>query len=185
MLIKGIKYNSIGVAPFKATEVFAPTCSMRCKGCNAKELKKSKPISSNYDSIISKCILMGDQGIVFDGLEWSESPSDLLEMCKRCSEKNLQIAIYTGHDMIEFYAEIGRYAVSCTKLNGLFDVGIIKENDPNFFAIIGKMVLDSYIPNDYYLKVGKYDKSLKYCEKIRHGVSLSTENQDFILIKAD
>lgn len=185
MKIKGIYYGETTLSPFKATVLSAPTCKIKCKGCNSRALKKLPDIEISIDEIFERVFSAEDEGIVFSGLEWSESPLELLELCRECSKRNLKVMIYTGLDFLDFFVTLGKSVYSTTKTKGLFEMGIINENDPNFYAIIGKSMLDAYVPNDYYLKVGSYKRELPSFVDEIYEITLTSSNQTIILIKSD
>ena len=181
---KYIEHERTEDAPFVGALIVAPSCRLKCKNCFNRDLKKLEDRKQTAEQIIDE--VRGNpfnQGIILAGLEWSESPKELIELVKVASESGLQIMIYTGLEIREFHERIGR---ACADKVGfkMFNLPqFLKENDKEVYSYIGASVLDYYIPSDYYIKAGKYDESKKVDDRIHFGVHLATSNQNIYLIK--
>lgn len=183
---KGFKVEE-GVAPFNGVIIMANGCKIKCKGCNCKDLKKL-PSKEDYPHHIidlahevSMAYEQDFEGIILSSLEWSEQPLEMLELCKEASKCDLKIMIYTGLDFNEFFQVIGNTVLSSTNPIG-FDA-IYGEDDKAFFELLGRVTLDTYIPNDYWIKCGRYDRDKPSSGADQFGIELASENQTVYLIK--
>lgn len=177
--IKRIEHERIQDAPFTGALVCGIMCHNNCKHCFNKHMKKEPTIEIEAEEVIKEVKSNPfNEGIIFSGLEWSEQPQELVELCRLANENGLKIAIYTGLTISQFYSRIGKAVESETKLDGLEQIGV----DNSLYTAIGSVVLDHAIPEEYYLKVGAYDESQTVDDYMPMGVKLATINQDFIKI---
>jgi len=186
-----IKYKGFlvgrGLAPFDGVVIIADGCKIKCKGCYTRDFKKMESKEDYPHNIIDLAHEVAIaykrdfDGIIFSGLEWSEQPLELLELCKEASKCDLKIMIYTGLDFNEFYQTIGKAVLSTTNPKDF--EAIYGDDDLAFFELLGRVTLDNYIPNDYWLKCGKYDREKASSGADQFGVVLASENQSIYLIK--
>lgn len=178
---KGIEHERTEDAPFVGALIIAPTCKFKCKGCFNRHLKKLENKVATAKEIIDEVKTNPfNEGIILAGLEWSESPLELLELVREASERGLKIMIYTGcKDLSMFHARIGE---ACAKATGH---KIHRKDDYDYlmYPQIGSQMLDYYIVSDYYIKTGGYDEAKKVPERVHFGVNLATENQNIYKIE--
>lgn len=178
---KGIEHERTEDAPFVGALIIAPTCKFKCNGCFNRNLKKVPDIINTAKEIIDAVKENPfNEGIVLGGLEWSESPLELLELVKEASERGLKIMIYTGcNDLSMFHSRLGE---ACARKTGR---NIKRKNDYDYliYPQIGSQMLDHYIISDYYIKTGRYDSGQKVEERVHFGVNLATMNQNIYKIE--
>lgn len=181
---KYIEHERTEDAPFVGALIVAPTCKLKCKNCFNRQLKKLEDKVSTGEEIIAEIKSNPfNQGIIFAGLEWSESPKELVELIRIASEEGLQIMIYTGLEIADFHERIGRECADKVGFKVMNLPQFLSENDKEMYRYIGASVLDYYIPSDYYIKAGRYDESKKESDRVHFGVTLATSNQNIFLIK--
>jgi organic radical activating enzyme len=143
-------------SPFVGALIVAPTCNTACKGCFNQHLKDEKDKLATAEEIILEVKSnIFNSGIILAGLEWLESPSELLELIKEASKQKLKIMIYTSNDFEQFCQIINIYE------------------------------LKKYITNDFYIKCGKYDSTKLTEDNIQFGIKLVSENQMIYQLKGD
>lgn len=183
---KFIEHTRVEDAPFVGALIVAPSCKMKCKNCFNKDLKKLDNKVGTAESIIAEVKSNPfNEGIVLAGLEWSESPRELIALVEEAHKKNLKIMIYTGLEIEDFHEKIGR---SCADKVGfkMFNLpSFLSDGSHEVYRYIGASVLDYYIPADYYIKTGRYDETKKADDIVNFGVKLSTYNQLIYLIKKE
>jgi organic radical activating enzyme len=182
---KFITHEVLGDAPFVGATIVANGCKFKCKGCQNKELKKEKSVTDEADSIINGIKQNPfNEGIILSGLEWSEQPLELLELCRLASDNDLKVAIYTGCELTQFHQRLG---MACAKKTGLMvevEGGIETENDRLVYAYIGSTVLDEYIKGEYYIKTGLYEHNNLTDNNYPFGIKLASSNQQIYKIKS-
>lgn len=183
---KYIEHERTEDANFVGALIVAPTCKLKCKNCFNRGLKKLEDKVATAEEIIAEVKSNPfNEGIILAGLEWSESPRELVELAKVATENNLKIMIYTGCEIQDLHERIGR---ACADKVGfkMFNLPqFLMENDKQLYQYIGASVLDYYIPSDYYVKCGRYDETKIAVDRVHFGVRLATENQNIYLIKKE
>ena len=151
---KGIVHERTEDSPFVSAIVVAPTCNFKCKGCFNRDLKKQENKVATAEEIIAEVMSNPfNEGVTFSGLEWSESPNELVELVKVASDKGLKIMIYTGCKLEQFHARIG---LACAdKVN--LPKELREDKSSLMWSYIGSQILDFYILEDYFIKCGKYE----------------------------
>lgn len=175
---KTIEHERTEDAPFVGALISAIGCDFKCKGCFHKDLKKVEDIVSTAEGIIAQIKANPfNQGVIFAGLEWSQQPMELVALIEEAVKNGLQIMIYTGCEIREFYARIGKGCSGKLTLDHeLFDSEIM-------FELIGMNILNHYIPDDYYIKTGVFDREQLTPDREAFGVKLASGNQRIHLIK--
>lgn len=180
--IKRIEHERTQDAPFVGALVCGVMCHNGCKHCFNKHMKKEPTIEIDAEEIIKEIKSNPfNEGVIFSGLEWSEQPHELIELCKLASENGLQIAIYTGLSIEQFYCRIGKAVHEVTPIVGLEQIGL----DDSLYMATGVAVLDYAIPEDHYIKFGAYDERYKVEEYSPLGITLATYNQNFVKIEKE
>lgn len=176
---KTIEHERTEDAPFVGALISAIDCKFKCKGCFNRDIKKLPTLTKNAEEIIAEIKSnVFNEGIIFGGLEFSEQPLELLELCKLAAQAKLKIMIYTGCALEQFHARLGK---ACAKS---LNYPIPKDTDIDLLhSWIGSQMLDYYIPDTYYIKCGQYDKDKLVPDKIQFGVTLASENQVIYEIK--
>ena len=175
---KSITHERTEDAPFVGALVCASSCHIKCKGCFNKDLKKEHDLVASAEDIINEVKQNPfNQGIILAGLEWSDTPQEMIELCRVASANDLEIIIYTGHTINDFRTIIGR---SCCDEIGFAKLpeNMITGNSSEMDAMIGCAILDDAIPNDYYIKAGKYDRDRVVDGREHFGVALASDNQN-------
>lgn len=165
-------------APFVGALISAIDCTNRCKGCFNKHLFKLTTKTSSGEDIITNIYENKfNKGIIFGGLEWSNQGMELLELCKLASAKKLEIMIYTGYSLSDFFIKLGKQIVTST-------ASTMYEKAPDeVFEMLGKISLDYFAPEVYYIKTGAYDKTKAVNDYSMFGVSLASRNQTIYCIR--
>lgn len=177
---KGIIHERTEDSPFVGALIIAPTCKMKCRGCFNKDLKKQENLTATAQEIIAEVQDNPfNEGIILAGLEWSESPSELLELMIEASDKGLKVMVYTGCELEQFQARIGQ---SCAEKVGV-PKELKEEKDSLIWTYIGSQILDFYITDDYYIKCGKYLHSEYTADRVQFGVKLASSNQNIYKIE--
>lgn len=177
---KGIQHERVEDAPFVGALIIAPTCNIKCKGCFNRDLKKAGTFEATAQEIIAEVKANPfNEGVIFGGLEWSESPNELVELCKVASDKGLKIMIYTGCEIEQFHARIGK---ACADKVGI-PKDLKEDGTSLIWSYIGSQVLDFYITEDYYIKAGKYDATKLATERVHFGIILASDNQNVYKIE--
>lgn len=179
---KFIEHERTEDAPFVGALISAVGCKFKCKGCFNRDLKKMETKKATATEIIEEVLSNPfNQGIILAGLEWSEQPTELVELCEVASSKGLQIMIYTGCESLgEFDMRIGK---ACADLIGVKELPKERYDLDMMYSAIGGMVLDHVITTDYYIKVGRFDREKVVEGREAFGVKLATENQTVIKIQ--
>ena len=179
ILYKGIIHERTEDSPFVGALIIAPTCKMKCRGCFNRELKKQENLTATAQEIIAEVLDNPfNEGIILAGLEWSESPNELLELMIEASDKGLKVIVYTGCELEQFQARIGQ---ACADKVGI-PPELKEEKDSLVWAYIGSQILDFYITDDYYIKCGKYDATKLVEDRVQFGVKLASSNQNIYKI---
>lgn len=181
--IKSITHARVEDAPFVGALICANDCKFGCKGCINNAVKRQPTMRLEADEIIKQ--VRADpfnQGIILAGLEWSLQPLEMVELSKLASEAGLQVMIYTGCDLNEFYRRIGEAVTIQTKQTDYVEK-VALGNPSDIYDVIGRMTLDNAIPEDYYIKCGRYDKQLRVNDNVQFGVRLATSNQRIYKIR--
>lgn len=84
-------------------------------------------------------------GIVLRDIEECDSPMAVIKECKRINDYKDVIGIQTKKSFEEFFIELGKKAVKDTGITGL-------PTDDDFFSLVGKVILDNEIPNEYFIE---------------------------------
>lgn len=174
---KSITHERTEDAPFIGALICSTDCKFGCKGCINNSIKRQPTLRLEACEIIQQVLSNPfNKGIILAGLEWSLQPLELVELSKLASESGLQVMIYTGCDLNEFYRRIGEAITKDSKRTDYVEK--VSLGDPSdMYDVIGRMALDNAIPEDYYIKCGRYDKELKVLDNVQFGVRLSTSNQ--------
>lgn len=174
---KGIEHERKGDAPFVGALISAISCSFNCKGCFNKKLKREITMFATAEDLIDTVLSNPfNEGIILAGLEWTLQPLELLELCKVANQKGLKIMIYTGCDLEEFYKRIGKAVIRVTGAD-------IPDDDVSVQTMVGRVTLDYFVSNTYYIKTGTYDKNEKDDNYYSLGIKLSSKNQMVYEIK--
>lgn len=183
---KYIEHERTEDAPFVGALVVAPSCKLKCKNCFNRDLKKRGDIENTAEEIVAMIKENPfNEGIILAGLEWSESPRQLVALLEEASKQGLKIMIYTGCEIQEFHERIGRSCADKVGFKMLNLPKFLQENDKQLYQYVGASVLDYYIPADYYIKAGRYDETQKVEDRVHFGVRLATANQNIYLIKKE
>ena len=168
-------------APFIGTIISSIGCKIKCKGCCNRELKKLPTLTESSASIIGKVMQNPFvEGIILGGLEWSEQPYEMIDLMKVAYKAGLKLMIYTGHDFNTFHQIIGQAFVGKYTPK----VKMPKELPYGEFLItLGGIILDEAYPDDFYIKVGSYDREKLLDNNTPFGVKLASSNQTICLIK--
>jgi organic radical activating enzyme len=170
-------------AEFIGALVCASSCTRRCKGCINKDIKKEPTLEIDHKEIIAEVLCNPlDEGIIFGGLEWSESPLELLALADDADKVGLKVMIYTGCTIHEFWYKIGKAVYDATPTDFAELTGV---QDSEFFEIIGKLALDQAITKTYWIKVGDYQKDFPSPDNIQFGVKLASGNQKIYKIEGE
>lgn len=182
---KFIEHERTQDAPFIGALICASKCNLKCKGCFNSVLKKDETLEGYSEDIIEKVAENKfNEGIILAGLEWSETPLEMFELCRLASENGLKVMIYTGLDLFPFHVKIGKAFVESTKFDTEFlDKLQLKAFTEEFYAMIGRQTLDNFIMGDYYIKTGKYDKDYLVDNREAFGIQLASANQNVYLIR--
>lgn len=176
---KTIEHERTEDAPFVGALISAIDCKFNCKGCFNTELKKEKTKTESAEKIIAQVKMNPfNKGIILGGLEWSEQPLEMMELCKVASENGLEVMIYTGCGLAEFQQRVG---VACADKVGhtdLLNKNINTEQDKMIYTFLGTIILDTMIPSTHYIKTGLYDASDKSIDREHFGVRLASNNQN-------
>lgn len=166
-------------APFVGALISAIGCKNKCKGCFNRHLKTYPTLKNTAEEIIEMVKSNPfNEGIILGGLEWSEQPIELIELCKVASENGLKVMIYTGCETLgEFQSIIGNACADKVGYSDMLNKAMLTDFDKNIYTFIGAMVLDNTIPDDYYIKVGRFERELKQDGVIHFGVALASKNQ--------
>lgn len=179
---KSITHERVEDAPFIGALISSIDCKFGCKGCINNHVNKEAVLTATGDQIIQQVLRNPfNTGIILGGLEWSLQPLELLELCRIAALEELQIMIYTGCDLNEFYSRLGKAVVTQTGYKEYVETAGMGSSE-TMYDVIGRMVLDNYIPEDYYIKTGRYDKTQKTIENNPFGVHLATANQKIFKI---
>lgn len=117
-----------------------------------------------------------NEGIILAGLEWTLQPMEMIELCKVANKNGLKIMIYTGCGLEEFYKRIGKSIIRYTG-------GDVPDDDLSVQTMVGRVALDYFVPDTYYIKTGTYDKDNKDDNYYSLGIKLSSKNQMVYEIK--
>jgi organic radical activating enzyme len=100
----GIEHGIFTDAPFVGSRICAIGCHHGCPGCINEHLKGKPPTFQQECTEIIQEIKNHkiSQGIILGGLEWTEQPSELLELCLAALMNNLQVIVYTHQSLEEF-----------------------------------------------------------------------------------
>lgn len=181
---KVIEHERTEDAPFVGALISAIGCSLKCRGCFNKGLKKEQTIEKDVKDVIDEILSNPfNDGIIFGGLEWSEQPLELINLIEEASKVGLKIMIYTGHTLTDFQSIIGKACATKVGFDHMLANKMLMENDNTLYAMMGAMILDYYIPDDYYIKAGKYDRDKKVLDGEQFGVFLSSSNQTIYKIR--
>lgn len=155
-----IRYNGIDNeimtdAPFIGALLKAPQCHCGCAECINEHLKDKKGlIIEDSVDIIKKIKSNGlNKGVIFGGLEWSETPKYLFELCVEAFKNNLKVIVYTHHANID---ELENAMGKC--------VQNLKDCSKRYEC-------------EFYIKYGAYMKELTVDDNIQYTVKLATSNQ--------
>ncbi len=100
---KGIEDERLGDAPFIGALLIAPTCTLQCPMCFHNDLKRQEPFISTSNRLIERIKSNPfHEGIIFGGLEWSDTPEELTQMVLAALEADLKVMIYTGRSEEHF-----------------------------------------------------------------------------------
>lgn len=183
--IKKVEHARQDDAPFTGALVSAKGCKQKCTGCFNRHLKKEPTIALLAEEVIGEVQSNPiNEGIIFGGLEWSEQPLELLELAKLADEVGLQVMIYTGLELIEFYKTIGTAVYETQLGRKITEADLPVGFFEGFLSTLGSVALDFNTPSGYFLKCGRYDKTKKG-EIVLFGVTLSSTNQTIFHIKGD
>lgn len=181
---KEIVHERVEDAPFIGALICGILCSRGCADCINSHLKTKDFKRKDSGYIISKIKANPiNEGIIFGGLEWSEQPLELLELAKTAYEAGLKIMIYTGCEIGEFYARIGK--AMAEKKGYKFDPKNPEHVNFTIFHQIGLTAFNYFIRGDYYIKTGAYDAEKVVDNNVQFGVRLATSNQQIHLIKGE
>ena len=182
---KSITHERFEDAPFTGALISSIDCKFGCKGCINNHLKRAPTFKDTAENIISNIKENPfNEGIILGGLEWSLQPLEMIELCRVAQENNLQIMIYTGCELNEFYRRIGQAVVDSVNYSDYVDKASLGNSAP-VVDLIGRITLDNAIPEDYYIKTGVYIKDQKTTENNPFGVHLASRNQNIYLIKGE
>lgn len=100
---KGIVEERFEDAPFIGALLLAIGCQHNCPGCFNQYLKSQPSIEEEATDIIDKIKENPlHQGIILGGLEWSEQPEEMYELAHLAKANDLEVIIYTHHEMYQF-----------------------------------------------------------------------------------
>lgn len=160
-------------APFIGALIVAPSCNLKCKNCFNKELKKLENKEDTSKTIIKEVLSNPfNEGIILSGLEWSESPKEMIKLIEEAVKYNLKIMIYTGHNIDDFFYKMGKVLSNNKTISNLNEL-----EKRVVFALSARMRFDQIIPYEYYIKTGRYEKDLEVADNIQFGIKLATSNQ--------
>ena len=145
--IKGIIPDIFNDAPFIGTLLVANSCNLQCKDCLNEHLKKEKPNLMTVDNIFK---------------EVSKYPltQGIIFGGLEWSEQPEDLIELVKYFTLKNYKIIIYTGLTKDKFN---------ERCQNLFFIDFK--------NDFYIKYGKYNNSLKTDENIHFGINLASKNQ--------
>lgn len=165
-------------APFVGALVSAIGCNFKCKGCFNRHLKAEPTLTATSEAIVAEILSNPfNKGIILAGLEWSEQPQEMLELASTASKAGLQVMIYTGCTLSEFQTIVGKSCAEKVGYASELEKEIHDCKDDEMYVFIGGMILDTMIQSEYYVKCGRYDKTLLSPERSQFGVSLASSNQ--------
>lgn len=171
-------------APFVGALISALNCNLGCEGCFNSHLDtlplKARPAKAIIREVKSNPL---NQGIIFGGREWTLQVDEMLELIQEAVKNDLQIMIYTGHNIDEFFAMIGKACADKVGLAKPLNLYQLQDEDVGIYSFMGRMVMDYFIPNDYYVKTGKYDATKLVDDNIQFGIKLASANQKIYEIK--
>lgn len=181
---KFITHEVLGDAVFVGATIVADGCKFKCRGCQNKELKKTKSQVASGEDIIEEVKQNPfNEGIILAGLEWSLQPLEMIELCRLASENGLKVMIYTGCELSQLHQRLG---IACAKKTGMSDIiekDVETENDRLVYGYIGSQVLDEYIKDEYYIKTGLYDETKLVEDNVPFGIKLASSNQQIYKIE--
>lgn len=177
---KSITHERTEDAPFIGALISAIDCICNCKGCFNEGLKKIDTLTSTEQEIIAEVKSNPfNEGIILGGLEWSLQPVELVALCKEADKEGLKIIIYTGYCINEFLYRIGK---GCS---GELEIGEDIVDVDEMYECMGNTILNEAVPNDYYIKTGRYDSDNISTDRTAFGVKLASYNQQICLIKGE
>ena len=180
---KYIEHERSEDANFIGALIVASDCKIKCRGCFNRDIKKMETKKDTAQNIIKEVLSNPfNEGIILAGLEWSSTPTDLVELVTEADKHGLKIMIYTGLDLGEFEMRIGK---ACCDKVGIKELPKDYNDTSMMYACIGGMVLDNAIHSDYYIKSGAYVKELEVTGREAFGVKLATSNQNVIKIQKE
>ena len=136
-----------------------------------------KQIKENVNTLISRVLSNENtKGIILHNFT-KKNLGEVFELAVEADKSGLQVMFWTDYDSLKkFHEDIGGYYK-----NGLKHL-FVTTNEYDY-AQIGRLIIDTAIDKTYYVKVGKYDKSLHSDEYENFGVYLSSTNQIIFEIK--
>lgn len=180
---KSITHERTEDAPFVSALVCASECSRGCTDCFNQHIKSQPTLIAEAEKIIEEITSNPfNEGICLSGLEWSETPLELIELVTQASKAALKIIIYTGCEKDLFFERIGKACVDATGEADTINRYMGNSVDNTIYTFIGSMMLDTVIKCEYYLKCGRYSPNLKREDNIMFGVKLASSNQQIYKI---
>lgn len=176
---KSITHERTEDATFIGSLICGNTCKFGCKNCFNQDLKTLLDITETSEKIIENVKSNPfNEGIILGGLEWSDQPLELLDLVDKASQSDLKVMIYTGCETLpDFQTRIGKACVEHMDMSKLLDGQMLTDSDQYIYPFIGAMMLDFYIKEDYYIKVGSYDETKLVDDNVQFGVKLASSNQ--------
>lgn len=94
---KTIENERLQDAPFVGGLVSSIGCSINCKGCFNQHLKKLPTKTKSAKDIVAEVMnCTYNKGIILAGLEWSEQPTEMIDLVLEAQANALEVCIYTG-----------------------------------------------------------------------------------------
>lgn len=181
---RGVEHEITEDAPFVGARLLSLGCSLKCKGCHNKPNLFNIPTEINLACDIVKEVKSNpmNEGIIFGGGEWSDQALEMLEIANKADLNGLKVMIYTGLTIDEFWYRIGKAVFSSASSDD--ECKLISNDDCNIlYPMIGKMTLDNYIQNTYWIKAGSYDKDKLVNDNIQFDIKLASSNQKIYEIR--
>lgn len=147
MKLKGV-YDS-EVFGVRCTLVVAPSTPFKHKDKFVKELKKHPTIDLTIDEIRGMIKEIGNDLIVLGGLEWGDSPSQMMELVSASKEDGLRFIFQTCYSTDDFQERVGRACFDMIGMSEEEKEKLTNEDDPEVYKFVGYGIMDYYIDNDY------------------------------------
>lgn len=109
MVMNGAKFKHRGFesgvtsdAPFIGLRISALDCHMNCPGCHNQHLKTRPILESNTKAVLNMLEATINEGVILGGLEWTNQPTEMLNIIEDVTAAGHLVMLYTGLDRDHF-----------------------------------------------------------------------------------